>query len=376
MQAGLDRKLTDSLPPIGSYAISGIGLFYAVLWIWYAHGFGYLGAGLGNARVGLDQTLFIVESVILVGLAGGLTYAGYWFRGRDFSNEHRWWGAFWTMTGSIGIVAVVLVVNAHQMAEGLLITPQLLAEEILLGGAGGALGGLLIGIGMAQSRRRADQIARQRDVFEFLNKLLRHNILNSVSVIQGMTDLIAKDYPDEHVTEIETIQRRSASISDLTRNVRHISSTLSDTFETEPIDLCAELRNEVEIARSSFGGATFDTSIPDGVSVRANKALGAVFDNLLSNAVVHNDAEDPRVEVSVEPGETMTGVRVSDNGPGIPPEKRDEIFDTSDHADDGMGLYLVDTLVTAYGGTVEVADNEPRGTTVTVRLPTESQDRT
>jgi signal transduction histidine kinase len=321
--------------------------------------------------IDVNLTLLVMESVIIVGLTGGLMYAGYWFHRRDFSTEDQWWGAFWTMTGSVGIVAVVLVVNAHQLAEGLRITPQLLAEEILLGGAGGGLGGLLIGVGMAQSRRRAERIANQRDVFEFLNKLLRHNILNSATVIKGMTEHVQNDLPDTHGEKLETIQRRNASIAELTQKVRHISRTMSNDVDTESIELSSVLRQEVETARSSFEDASFETSIPDEAFVKANKALGSVFDNLLTNAVVHNDNEHPRVRISVESGDNVTRIHVSDNGPGIPADTRDTIFEPKESADSGMGLYLVDQLVTGYGGSVDTEPNDPHGTVFEVVLPLE-----
>ena len=76
-----------------------------------------------------------------------LVYAGYWYATGLYSTKQQLWEAIWTIIGSMGIVAVVLVLNAHEMTEGLAITPQLLAEESLLGAAGGGFASLLIGIG-------------------------------------------------------------------------------------------------------------------------------------------------------------------------------------------------------------------------------------
>jgi len=62
-----------------------------------------------------------------------------------------------------------------------------------------------------------------------------------------------------------------------------------------------------------------ETSIPDHVYVRADDDLLArIFANLLSNAIEHNDAATPRVEVTVEPGPETVRFEIADNGPGIP----------------------------------------------------------
>lgn len=67
-------------------------------------------------------------------------------------------------------------------------------------------------------------------------------------------------------------------------------------------------------------------------------------------------------------------IRVADNGPGIPEDQRDRIFESDEKGLDstgtGMGLYLVTNLVDMYDGSVWIEDNEPRGTVFVVELPT------
>jgi signal transduction histidine kinase len=66
-------------------------------------------------------------------------------------------------------------------------------------------------------------------------------------------------------------------------------------------------------------------------------------------------------------------VEVADDGPGIPTSVREALFQEGargpESAGTGLGLYLVHTLVTRYGGTVSAHDNQPRGTVVRVELP-------
>ena len=74
----------------------------------------------------------------------------------------------------------------------------------------------------------------------------------------------------------------------------------------------------------------------------------------------------------------MVEVSVSDNGPGIPDEQKPRIFDmfysgANKVADSrrslGLGLSLCKSIVTAHGGTIEVTDHVPKGTTFTFTLP-------
>ena len=105
--------------------------------------------------------------------------------------------------------------------------------------------------------------------------------------------------------------------------------------------------------------------------------LAQVLTNLVTNAVEHGTPNAP-IEVSArgEPREVVLSVHSS--GPAIPQSELRQIFDasksgTQDGAGDrrhlGLGLYIVDKIVAAHGGSVEVHSSEEKGTTFTVHLP-------
>jgi len=89
----------------------------------------------------------------------------------------------------------------------------------------------------------------------------------------------------------------------------------------------------------------------------------------VTNAIVHNDRDMPRVTVTLKRGEGSALLRITDNGPGLPDAPVDDLIDPGFHGDEGLGLYLVDTLVTKYGGDLRFEDTQPGGTVVTVELP-------
>lgn len=107
--------------------------------------------------------------------------------------------------------------------------------------------------------------------------------------------------------------------------------------------------------------------------------LKQVITNLVRNAVKHGTAPgDPRLTIRGEGncGESgMALLRIHDNGPGIPPEWRDEIFMPGRRLPDtraegsGMGLAIVRKIVQHYGGSVRVESGPEGGTTFAIELP-------
>ena len=350
------------------YAISGLGLLFLLLWSWYALSTGYF--TLRSPHLAEESVLVLkaVETLVMVSMAGALLYAGYWFNANDLSRTQELWGAIWTMIGSMGIVSVVLVMNAHQMIGGFTVTPRVLAEEILLGGAGGGIAGLLIGMETSRTMDQANRLSKQRNAFAFLNRLLRHNLLNALTVIQGKAIRLSDDVPDRYNSDIRAIRDRSESISDLATQIRDFADVLSGEGDLVRVDVSESLHREVATARSSFPEAEFEVSIPESCHVHGHPALGGVFDNLLSNAVNHHDRDAPHVSVSIEEAEETVDVRIADDGPGVEDERKASIFELDETGDHGMGLFLVDTIVAYCGGEVRVTDNEPRGAVFTVSL--------
>jgi signal transduction histidine kinase len=63
---------------------------------------------------------------------------------------------------------------------------------------------------------------------------------------------------------------------------------------------------------------------------------------------------------------------VADNGPGIPIVERDKLFlpyYSTKQRGSGLGLAIVRRIVAEHGGSIEVTDNEPRGTRFEIELP-------
>jgi PAS domain S-box-containing protein len=226
-------------------------------------------------------------------------------------------------------------------------------------------------------RREAEQRLReQRDGLELLNQVLRHDIRNDLQVVTGYAEVLSEECDDETLHDhIETVHESADHAADLTVTARQMADVLlSRDEELHPVDLRVVLENELTELQTSAPGAvvTSETPIP-AVTVRANDLLGAVFRNVLKNAVQHNDKDVPEVAVSVTTTEAVVRVRIADNGPGVPDAQKRTVFGKGEagleSSGTGMGLYLVRTLVDSYGGEVWIEDNDPEGAVFVVELP-------
>lgn len=107
------------------------------------------------------------------------------------------------------------------------------------------------------------------------------------------------------------------------------------------------------------------------------KLIVQVLINIVDNAIKYTP-QGSLIEICTRSRGPLVEVSVSDNGPGIPDEHKPHIFDmfysgANKVADSrrslGLGLSLCKSIITAHGGTIEVKDHQPKGTTFTFTLP-------
>jgi PAS domain S-box-containing protein len=222
-----------------------------------------------------------------------------------------------------------------------------------------------VNVDITERRELQQELTEQRDDLDVLNQVLRHDIRNDLQLVLAYGDLVAERLDDGELREyVETITESAEHAVELTETARDMSAVMLDSDDDfERMDLRSVVQSELENCEGSYSEAEFtvDGSIPD-VDVTANDMLQSVFRNLISNAVQHNDAETPRVEVdATERGDTVA-VSVVDNGPGVPESQREDIFGKGnkglDSTGTGLGLFLVRTLVESFGGSVRVEDSE------------------
>ena len=219
---------------------------------------------------------------------------------------------------------------------------------------------------VTERKRYERRLEEQRDDLELLNQVVRHDIRNDLQLVRGYTDLLAEHVDEAGDDDLRTIRERTDNAIALTESARDLADVmLKSDSENTTVDLGSTLRGQLEESRAAHGDAVIELrgSVPD-VAVIADSMLTSVFQNLLNNAVQHNDKATPRVTVSAERHDDTVTVRTADNGPGVPDARKDEIFGKGqkglESAGTGIGLYLVQSLLDSYGGAAWVEDREKR----------------
>ena len=218
-------------------------------------------------------------------------------------------------------------------------------------------------------------LKQQRDDLDVLNQVLRHDMRNDLQLVLAYSEMLEDAVPADKQGYLETVVESARHAVELTTTARDMSDVLLDEGDGPgQARLRPALETELDKLRSTYTDAeiTVDGGMPD-VTVRGNDLLNSVFRNLLKNAIQHNDKDVPAVTVSVRADDESVTVRVADNGPGVPDQQKDEIFGKGEKglesAGTGIGLYLVQTLVSSYGGEITVGDNDPDGAVFAVTLP-------
>lgn len=317
----------------------------------------------------------LVSYAVGIVLSGSIAGCGYWLARSDVATIRYGRVAGWCLVGVCFSVALNLPLIAS--------TPALPLEETVLWGhyaiTTGTTGGALVGIneGRAIERARAAERAEvraeraetERSWLDYLNSLLRHEVLNNANVIAGYAELARAETDGDLDDYLETIRHQSEDMTRVIRDIRVLIDATRDARTIRAVDLSTCLADELEDIRATYEDVEIDASLSDDVRVLADDLLPRVFGNLLSNAVEHNDSSTPRVEVSVESTPENVFVRITDDGPGVPESERETLFERSGRGDHGLGLYLSRVLVDRYGGSVELADTGGEGSTFTVSLP-------
>jgi signal transduction histidine kinase len=170
------------------------------------------------------------------------------------------------------------------------------------------------------------------------------------------------------VDQLLLLARSDADALDRVRAVVDLDDTVEKVLTVEPFE---QLRPDVAI----------DVWRVSPVKVVGDPLLlEQVVRNLLDNAVRHATA---RVDVTLSRVGGEAVLTVDDDGPGIPPARRDEVLRRFARLDDardrdqggtGLGLAIVDDVVRAHDGRVEILDSPLGGARLQVSLPAERQE--
>ncbi|WTX00668.1 HAMP domain-containing histidine kinase [Streptomycetaceae bacterium NBC_01309] len=212
-----------------------------------------------------------------------------------------------------------------------------------------------------------------------------HELRTPLTSVRGYADLFqytAANEPEERDKHLARLRSEAARMSvlldDLLLLARLDAAEAEAPLRAEDADLADLVRQAADAFRAGHADHPLTVTVePDRVPLRVDPLrLRQVLDNLLANAALHTSSGTP-VAITVSTTPLSAFVRITDQGPGIPPDDQTRIFDrfyrvdrarSRERGGSGLGLAVAWSLVRAHSGTISVK-SRPGETTFTVAVP-------
>ncbi|HVY26328.1 MAG TPA: ATP-binding protein [Polyangiaceae bacterium] len=327
-------------------------------------------------------------------------------------------GYVWAFTVLLGITIALAIAVGSFLARGVAVRLGELAEATQRVGAGN----LTIRVSEAGNdeitalarafNRMLGEVEASRNRIEYLQRIsawqemarrLAHEIKNPLTPIQLGVQELHRRYQGNDEQFRNVLDTTLEIVEDEVGTLRRLVSEFSDfarlpQAKLEDADLSeflAEQRRQIEggdtadahpseelsVIRVTGTRPSFEWALPAEAAPVAvdRQMLRRVLLNLIQNAAdALSDAkhESPKIRVTLRRDGAFFAIEVEDNGPGIPSEMRDLIFDpyvTTKHTGTGLGLAIVKKIAIEHGGTVTADDSSLGGARLRLTLPVRSK---
>jgi PAS domain S-box-containing protein len=226
------------------------------------------------------------------------------------------------------------------------------------------------------------ELRAERDRLEEFASVVAHDLRNPLTIASGRLELLAdaEDAPSEHVDPLRTaLDRMESIITDILK----LSRQGDAIGEAETVDLSACVANAWRNVDTDAARLRRDDDLG---TVRADRGrLQQLFENLFRNCVEHgatdsrlsaddgaehgstdsrSDDADPSVTVRVGHLDREAGFYVADDGPGIPADRREHVFEYGHSSTDdgtGIGLAVVERIVRAHDWEITAVESVDGG---------------
>jgi PAS domain S-box-containing protein len=208
------------------------------------------------------------------------------------------------------------------------------------------------------------QLEHQNERLDRFAGIVSHDLRNPLSVVDGNLELLEQQFDEdtdtvelerETLESLTTASERMSNIIDDALTLARQGKAITDTTSAELASVAEEAWETVDTDQASLC-----VTVDWAVEADRGRLLN-VFENLFRNAVEHGP---PDVTVTVGRREDGDGFYVADDGPGIPDDDRDDVFDhgySTRTEGTGLGLAIVRDIIRAHGWTISVGDGADGG---------------
>ena len=248
--------------------------------------------------------------------------------------------------------------------------------------------------GMLRIKKQHDELQANLHLREDLAHMIVHDMRTPVSAILGYCELLQMKGAAAFLKEIEKIRQQALSLNSFLNDILVMAKMEADRLILHPsqVELKEFIQQAVQnhqvIAEIKRINLVIDLPEESRPARLDSNLFQRVLDNLLANAIKFSPYEGSvilRLEYPAVPqpaGEDTAGLQfrltVLDEGPGVPEEYRDRIFDKfeivtlaqneSATYQAGLGLAFCKLVVEAHNGSISVEDNQPNGSAFIVEI--------
>ncbi len=232
---------------------------------------------------------------------------------------------------------------------------------------------------MEEARRDKEELRRQNEKLQQFASLVAHDLKTPLRAVDAMSGALEEDeggrLSETGRGQLHLLRERVRRMSELIGGLLDYARAGHSGGEVGEVDTAALVAEVLQVCDVPAG---FTVSVPpDMPRLYAERPpLQQVFANLVDNALKYHDRADGHVWVSVREAGEYYEFEVADDGPGIPPEYHDRVFQMlqrgpapKEREGTGIGLAVVKRLVEGVGGHIGLESVPGRGSTFRFSWP-------
>ena len=325
-----------------------------------------------------------------LGVFGWLSCGALAIAGLVIAVRSLGWGGRFSWIAAAGLslsllgIAVMLSTQAESERGGMVLTGWATVGPALAAGFLVVFVLASLHLESSRMRRTTDRAEEVLSGRAEIAAMVAHDVRGPLGTMKGLATTIRKNYEqlgdEERLEFIGMIERESTRLLGL---VDHIALALRVDARTLDLQMRAQDLSPLVLQALDAvdtGERPVQVELADGVEAPVDaKWLPVAIGEGISNAARYSPAEAPiRLTLAATGADAV--VEIADEGPGVPSERRDEVFQRfsrwrppgyEDRAGSGLGLFICRGIAQAHGGDASLVEGHGGGTILRIRLPLE-----
>jgi PAS domain S-box-containing protein len=218
------------------------------------------------------------------------------------------------------------------------------------------------------------QLTNQTNLAIVLNRVLRHNLRNDMSVIRGHTEMLLSQLDEDDTATI--VLEHIDDLIDLSKKARELEEIISADSERRQIELAGLVEDVTESLVKKHSTETTSVEYDDEIYADVHQKFDRALEELIENALKHS-GDRSTVTIGIERVPNGIKIRIQDDGPGLPVQEA-EVLKAGEETPlahgSGLGLWIANWIIASHNGSIDPVVTE-NGTTMLISIPQNSAVR-